>query len=510
VWILRGGWVGRSALLLLVALVNTLSPWQRRTSSVVRQSPVASVIMSESTSDLAAAQRHTLGSYASSNSTYTRAINADHPISYWRLADFTGTTAVDEEGRNPGIIEPGVLLHQPGPIPGSEAMSFDGSRGFVDLSRSPNAPSLQPANTLTVEAWVQTTSSSNNVVFRSRLYGYGLYYNGGFPATYVGSTSPSPGYSFTSHTSVSDGRWHYLVLTKDLVGIDIFVDGKLAASQANSTPVYYQGTGIAIGRDGDCTCSYFDGRIAEVAVYDHALTADQVANHYKVANGNNPSPSPTPSSPADCRLRNPGAVSPTPKTSGGDQYTVCGTSDATFAPATHDVGLRCNNCASRLTLPFPVTLYNRRFTSAFISADGQVDFQPASDQADGVDSVDGLPDRRANTAIFAHWDHLSITGPGDGIFTSIGADRATGHHAFTIEWRATYVDNGASADFAVRLYEGSPRFDIIFGQVSETGSFATVGVQDRAGASFTQYESAQPDSLLPGLELTFQPAAQSQ
>ena len=180
--------------------------------------------------------------------------------------------------------------------------------------------------------------------------------------------------------------------------------------------------------------------------------------------------------------------------------------NATFEPATHDTGLRCNNCAGHLPLPFPVTLYNKRFTSAFASADGQLDFRPASNQADGVDSVDGLPNHLANTAIFVHWDHLSITGLGSGIFTSMGTDRTTGHRTFTIEWRATYVDTGEPVDFALRLYEASPQFDIVFGQVGETGSFATVGVQDGVGASSTQYESAQPDSLLPGLALTFQPA----
>jgi len=215
-----------------------------------------------------------------------------------------------------------------------------------------------------------------------------------------------------------------------------------------------------------------------------------------------------PSSPSEPCPSN--ATLPSTSKSVGGQYAVCGMSDATFEPALHNIGLRCNNCVAHLTLPFPVTLYGRLFASASVSADGQMDFQAASDQVDGVDSVDGLPDRRANTAIFVHWDHLSITGPGGGIFTSTGTDQVTGHTTFTVEWRATYVDTGESADFALRLYENSPRFDIVFGQVDETGSFATVGVQDRAGNSFTQYEGAQPDSLLPGLELTFQPAAQHQ
>ena len=48
--------------------------------------------------------------------------------------------------------------------------------------------------------------------------------------------------------------------------------------------------------------------------------------------------------------------------------------------------------------------------------------------------------------------------------------------------------NTTRANFELRLYEGQNRFDLVYGEVAQTGSSATVGVQQGTGAQFTQFE----------------------
>src|SRR5262249_43501366 len=73
---------------------------------------------------------------------------------------------------------------------------------------------------------------------------------------------------------------------------------------------------------------------------------------------------------------------------------------------------------------------------------------------------------------------------------------------FNIEWRATYYTGNASANFEVRLYEGQSRFDLVYGVLNDTGSSATVGIENNNSA-FVQFE-CNSGGLSNGLQLTFQ------
>ena len=63
--------------------------------------------------------------------------------------------------------------------------------------------------------------------------------------------------------------------------------------------------------------------------------------------------------------------------------------------------------------------------------------------------------------------------------------------------------NTTRANFELRLYEGQNRFDMVYGEVAQTGSSATVGVQQGTGAQFTQYECNTAGTVNSGLQLVF-------
>ena len=77
---------------------------------------------------------------------------------------------------------------------------------------------------------------------------------------------------------------------------------------------------------------------------------------------------------------------------------------------------------------------------------------------------------------------------------------------FNVEWRAAYYPGNGVANYEVRLYEGQLQFDIVYGQIDQSGFSATVGVDQRYRGLSTQYECSQ-GGLSAHLLLTFtQPA----
>jgi hypothetical protein len=76
------------------------------------------------------------------------------------------------------------------------------------------------------------------------------------------------------------------------------------------------------------------------------------------------------------------------------------------------------------------------------------------------------------------------------------------NRVYNIEWRAGYVANDARTRFQLRLYEGEPKFEIIYGQ-TRGGFSATIGVQKGTGERFTQYSCNTSGTVTVGMKLTF-------
>jgi hypothetical protein len=183
--------------------------------------------------------------------------------------------------------------------------------------------------------------------------------------------------------------------------------------------------------------------------------------------------------------------------------TVCGTSygiqpstGATIVPGVDDIGNHCASCVTQIMLPFPFTLYAQTYTMAYIGTGGTIRFQdefiPTINQC--------LPADLPQQALLPYWDDLITSPQGDGIYTSVSGSAP--NRIFNIEWRAHYGTD--PVHFEVRLYENSPngQFDFIYGETSNLGSGATVGVQEDRFGRYTQYSCDSP-VLISGLKLTF-------
>jgi hypothetical protein len=206
-----------------------------------------------------------------------------HIVGLWHFDEDYGHVAFDSSGnKNDGILKP----NPPGPdwttgqVGG--ALNFNGVNDYVDLGDETN---LDLSGTITVEAWIKTTRSYYQIVY----------------SKYAGSSttrSPSAGLSpdgygrfligiepaiRLSSTPVNDGNWHHIAYVFiPSTNMDIYVDGVLSngaltgtipSSIPHSTAEPRIGS-VANGGDP------FEGFMDEVAIWDKALTPDDILLHY--------------------------------------------------------------------------------------------------------------------------------------------------------------------------------------------------------------------------------------
>jgi hypothetical protein len=195
------------------------------------------------------------------------------------------------------------------------------------------------------------------------------------------------------------------------------------------------------------------------------------------AAGNVPLPSPTPTPTASPSPTATSTPTPTPIPCAG--LTIIQIAGS-IVPGTTDIGNHGDDTVTTVALPFPFTLYGQTFTSTNLSSNGNAQFMTT----DTAFTNQCLPWTTHNYTIFPYWDDLYLVNSGFGIFTSVSGTAP--NRIFNIEWRAQYFPGSGSANFELRLYEGQPRFDVIYGTVSGGNTSATAGVQ-RDDACFNQY-----------------------
>jgi hypothetical protein len=207
--------------------------------------------------------------HAVSATAYHDQIVSANPMSYWPLDEHGGPTATDVNKFNNGTFLGNVMYGVRGPLPGTSAVSFDGTSARVQLGYVPAVH--------TVELWVKTKTQADAVAFSNRnaIHEFvALGVDGGL--AHVHDSYPI----FTS--DVANDRWHYIVYTYDTPTSTgrVYVDGKLA-----QLAVWHRKEGGApgnIGYDADIK-SYFTGEIAQVAVYSYVLSPAQIAAHYEAS-----------------------------------------------------------------------------------------------------------------------------------------------------------------------------------------------------------------------------------
>jgi hypothetical protein len=162
---------------------------------------------------------------------------------------------------------------------GAGALMFDGTDDFVNLGDN---AALQPAGSVSVESWFQSTSASNSTLVRKRLYGYSLSINAGILTFSINNSAATP-FNAISPKKYNDGNWHHVVGIYNGTSVSLYVDGILI-NTASAGTIYYTAGAVAIGRDGDNPALYFKGIIDSTRIYSRALTASEILSNYQAGN----------------------------------------------------------------------------------------------------------------------------------------------------------------------------------------------------------------------------------
>jgi N-acetylneuraminic acid mutarotase len=199
---------------------------------------------------------------------------------------------------------------------------------------------------------------------------------------------------------------------------------------------------------------------------------------------------------------------PTPTPNQCGTY-VTSTGTGTITPGDTDTGNHCDDCATSVSLPFPISVYGQSFTTVNVSSNGTLDV--IGNTAPFTHGCVSLPSAFWSMAILPYQDDLrtdaqpgcsSFPGGNCGVFT--GVTGSPPNQQLVIEWRAVhFADVNTPVNFEVVFYENDPTFfDIIYGATSDNGSDETSGAQAGPSGPATTF-SCGTATLTDGLKVTY-------
>jgi len=197
-------------------------------------------------------------------------------VAWWRAEN----DAKDVLGAHDGTLQGGTPFVD-GKV--GRAFSFDGATQYVSV---PSSAALQPRTGITLEGWVSFSAAptgyagiagtwdDNSGAFRTYLFwvlGQTLEFivspDGG---TYQRASDP---------TAFPVGQWVHVAATYDGTTIRLYRDGAEVAWAASAGQIAVNDKPFLIGgtEGGSAGQNFWKGAIDELAVYDHALTATEIA-----------------------------------------------------------------------------------------------------------------------------------------------------------------------------------------------------------------------------------------
>jgi flagellin-like protein len=203
-------------------------------------------------------------------------------VGYWKFDEGTGTTAADSSGNG----NDGTLVNGPTWIDGKygKALTFDGVNDYVLVPKY--GSNFFGSGPFTIEAWINANNVSsyrpvvcsgdpnsqpatNFWVVNSKVR---------FVLRESGATDYKDVYS---NSILSLGNWYHIVAVRDGSNMTIFLNGKYDNSISNGPTGNVGSTNyyLYIGKLSYGTL-YFNGTIDEVRIYNRALSADEIWNHY--------------------------------------------------------------------------------------------------------------------------------------------------------------------------------------------------------------------------------------
>lgn len=179
---------------------------------------------------------------------------------------FEGANVVDLVGSANGTLVNGALVR-------NGLLSLDGRGAYVEFGEN----LIPVSNYFSVAFFARELSPTSD---RAEVISQGKWFGPGF---YIGYYTPIRGlrvgdeWQQTGLEFPNDRQWHHFALTVNADASSFYIDGKLVAS---SEPLHIVdgGNHTRLGRQYEPWQEYFHGEIAELWVYEEALTSEEVAS----------------------------------------------------------------------------------------------------------------------------------------------------------------------------------------------------------------------------------------
>ena len=234
---------------------------------------------------------------------YPAAVTAVGATAHWQLDDAGSPVADSSANFNTGNIVGGITTGQPGAVLGNNAITTDGTSGYVTST----AP-ITATPAFTESVWFKTTTILGGAImgFSDAQTGAGAVDN---RAVWMDNDGKvvfgirrgnvlNPGNSFVRSLGMyNDGNWHQAAGVYDgAASISLYLDGKLIGSTAITQQIVpttgylrvgymdLRGFYTVFGRNYDgnpaTMSNFWQGSIDEASMHSTALTADQIASLY--------------------------------------------------------------------------------------------------------------------------------------------------------------------------------------------------------------------------------------
>ncbi len=214
-------------------------------------------------------------------------------VGYWKFDESGGTVAADSSGTgNDGTLH-GVPQWVTGKLGG--ALDFDGSTDYVEI---PHDPSLSITDAITISAWTNMRANASGEM--------AIVSKGGWAANdlpYELTETPGDvifwqfyddgGRDTCSPNSPPVSEWHHIAATYDGKIFKCYIDGVLAEEWAYVGKMPQNTASVTIGRRSRGG-TFFNGMIDDVAIFNHALSAEEIPNIMMGVGGFGPASGPNP------------------------------------------------------------------------------------------------------------------------------------------------------------------------------------------------------------------------
>ena len=218
-----------------------------------------------------------------------QAITALRPALWWRLDEFSGPRALDSSNhRRDGIYEPGVVFFLDGPHPSSFCTDGETNRAAMFAGGRVQGRVESLGTRYSVSLWLWNGMPNGGRAVSGWLFSRGRDHGLGSYGEHlgVGGTSGNTGRLIFQHgansgsivagkTEIPRWEWRHVVYVRDGDKVYVYLGGKLELETKSPAEFPAGFDTVFVGGRSDRQFNW-EGRLDEVAMFDRALTAEEV------------------------------------------------------------------------------------------------------------------------------------------------------------------------------------------------------------------------------------------